>query len=70
VTNGLTSQRDPGGGLSAELVGEVNSVLSKLMTSLNACDPNLVPLITSLQSRNRFDGFLFWPKICKNCFSQ
>jgi hypothetical protein len=37
-------------GLSAELVGEVNSVLSKLMTSLNTCDPSLIPLITNLQT--------------------
>ena len=54
MTNGVGSSlipnHDPGAGLSAELVGEVNSVLSKLMTSLNASDPNLIPLITNLQT--------------------
>lgn len=37
-------------GLSAELVGEVDSVLSKLMQSINRNDPSLVPLIVTLQS--------------------
>ena len=52
TTNGsvLSGQRDAGAGLSAELVGEVNSVLSKLMSSLNTCDPSLIPLITNLQT--------------------
>lgn len=36
-------------GLSAELVGEVESVLGKLMSSLQQGDPSLIPLITSLQ---------------------
>ena len=36
-------------GLSAELVGEVDSVLGKLMSSLQQGDPSLIPLITSLQ---------------------
>lgn len=57
MTNGVGSSlnpnHDPGAGLSAELVGEVNSVLSKLMTSLNASDPNLIPLITNLQTSLR-----------------
>ena len=35
--------------LSAELVGEVESVLGKLMSSLQHGDPSLIPLITSLQ---------------------
>jgi hypothetical protein len=46
----LSAQHDTGAGLSAELVGEVNSVLSKLMSSLNTCDPSLIPLITNLQT--------------------
>ena len=52
TTNGsaMSGQRDAGAGLSAELVGEVNSVLSKLMSSLNTCDPSLIPLITNLQT--------------------
>ena len=37
-------------GLSEELVGEVDSVLSKLMQSINRNDPSLVPLIVTLQS--------------------
>ena len=37
-------------GLSAELVGEVNSVLGKLMQSLNKNDPSLIPLIVTLQA--------------------
>jgi len=37
------------GGLSAELVGEVESVLAKLMSSLQKGDPSLIPLITNLQ---------------------
>ena len=37
-------------GLSAELVYEVNSVLGKLMQSINKNDPSLVPLIVNLQS--------------------
>ena len=37
------------GGLSKELVGEVDSVLSKLMSQLNQGDPSLIPLITNLQ---------------------
>ena len=35
--------------LSAELVGEVESVLGKLMSSLQHGDPSLIPLITNLQ---------------------
>ena len=38
-----------GSGLSAELVGEVESVLGKLMSSLQQGDPSLIPLITNLQ---------------------
>ena len=38
------------GGLSAELVGEVDSVLSKLMQSVNRNDPSLIPLIVNLQA--------------------
>lgn len=54
MANGVTSnlvgpQHDGVAGLSAELVGEVNSVLAKLMSSLNTCDPSLIPLITNLQ---------------------
>ena len=54
MANGVASnlagpQHDGGAGLSAELVGEVNSVLAKLMSSLNTCDPSLIPLITNLQ---------------------
>ena len=37
-------------GLSEELVGEVDSVLSKLMQSINRNDPSLVRLIVTLQS--------------------
>ena len=37
-------------GLSAELVGEVNSVLGKLMNSINQNDPSLMPLIVTLQA--------------------
>ena len=37
-------------GLSAELVGEVDSVLSKLMQSINKNDPSLMPLIVTLQA--------------------
>ena len=40
---------DTGAGLSKELVGEVDSVLSKLMSQLNQGDPSLIPLITNLQ---------------------
>ena len=36
--------------LSAELVGEVDSVLSKLMQSINKSDPSLMPLIATLQA--------------------
>eukprot|EP00095_Tigriopus_kingsejongensis_P006186 maker-scaffold191_size271209-snap-gene-1.35 protein:Tk06186 transcript:maker-scaffold191_size271209-snap-gene-1.35-mRNA-1 annotation:"s6 family -specific metalloendopeptidase adhesin" len=41
---------DKAGGLSEELVSEVELVLSKLMSSVNNRDPNLVPLIANLQS--------------------
>ena len=37
-------------GLSKELVGEVDSVLSKLMSQLKQGDPSLIPLITNLQT--------------------
>ncbi len=37
-------------GLSAELVGEVDSVLSRLMQSVQRNDPNLIPLIVNLQA--------------------
>ncbi len=37
-------------GLSAELVGEVNSVLGRLMQSINKNDPSLIPLIVTLQT--------------------
>lgn len=37
-------------GLSEELVGEVDSVLSKLMQSINKNDPSLMPLIVTLQT--------------------
>ena len=37
-------------GLSKELVGEVDSVLSKLMSQLQQGDPSLIPLITNLQT--------------------
>lgn len=55
MSNGSTlgSNHDAVAGLSAELIGEVNSVLSKLMTSINSSDPSLIPLITSLQSSLR-----------------
>ena len=36
--------------LSDELVSEVDSVLSRLMSSVNKGDPSLVPLITNLQA--------------------
>ena len=51
MSNGSTlgSNHDAVAGLSAELIGEVNSVLSKLMTSINSSDPSLIPLITSLR---------------------
>ena len=39
-----------GTGLSKELVGEVDSVLSKLMSQLQQGDPSLIPLITNLQT--------------------
>ena len=39
-----------GSGLSKELVGEVDSVLSKLMSQLQQGDPSLIPLITNLQT--------------------
>ena len=41
---------ESGAGLSAELVGEVDSVLSKLMQSINKNDPSLMPLIITLQA--------------------
>ena len=37
-------------GLSRELVSEVDVVLSKLKSSVNQGDPNLIPLITTLQA--------------------
>ena len=40
---------ETGAGLSKELVGEVDSVLSKLMSQLKQGDPSLIPLITNLQ---------------------
>ena len=41
---------DQSGQLSAELVGEVECVLGKLMSSLqHGDDPSLIPLITNLQ---------------------
>ena len=44
--------------LSAELVGEVESVLGKLMSSLQHGDPSLIPLITSLQMSLKVGTFL------------
>ena len=41
---------ESGAGLSKELVGEVDSVLSKLMSQLKQGDPSLIPLITNLQT--------------------
>ncbi|TRY71051.1 hypothetical protein TCAL_12313 [Tigriopus californicus] len=48
-TNG-DGAKTPDEGLSDELVSEVESVLSRLMSSVNKGDPNLVPLIANLQS--------------------
>ena len=52
IQSAIQSEVDPGeeGGLSAELVGEVDSVLSKLMQSINKNDPSLMPLIVTLQA--------------------
>ena len=52
IQSAIQSEVDPGeaAGLSAELVGEVDSVLSKLMQSINKNDPSLMPLIVTLQA--------------------
>jgi hypothetical protein len=52
-TNTSTADGQPPQGatsLSEELVGEVDSVLSKLMQSINRNDPSLMPLIVNLQA--------------------
>ena len=46
----VTAASESGAGLSKELVGEVDSVLSKLMSQLKQGDPSLIPLITNLQT--------------------
>ena len=53
-------------GLSAELVGEVDSVLSKLMQSINKNDPSLMPLIVTLQASLKGKVFQMFRLVVNN----
>ena len=60
IQSAIQSEVDPGeaAGLSAELVGEVDSVLSKLRQSINMNDTSLMPLIVTLQASLKGKVFL------------